>query len=169
MKWRLFLVLGAALLALDQFTKAAVHGMYLNGSLGQGRSVRIVGDLLRLSYEQNLHGVFGLVYGPRFLYILLPLVGTVLIIWLGVRSSRVWLAVAYAFILGGALGNAMDRIRFGYVIDFIIFELRRFNFRWFTFNLADAWLLIGIIMIIVSELFQRPRPAPSSDGPDSAP
>lgn len=143
-------------LFLDQVTKMLIYGLFGGGLADSPGSVRILGDILRFVYERNQHGVFGLVYGPRVIYLILPIAGIALVIWLGLQTLSGWLATAYGLILGGALGNLVDRIRLGYVIDFIVVELPRLRFRWYTFNLADAFLVIGVIMLIGYELL-RPR------------
>jgi signal peptidase II len=67
------------------------------------------------------------------------------------------MATAYGLVLGGALGNLIDRIRLGYVIDFIVVELPKLGFRWYTFNLADASLVVGVIMLLGYEFFGRKK------------
>jgi signal peptidase II len=158
---RLFLALTGVSLLLDQLTKLVTHAAYRSGTLGDG--VRLIGDVLRVVYVENRYGVFGITYGPRFLYILLPLLGSVLVVWLGLKSRRPWSAAAYGILMGGAVGNLIDRIRLGYVIDFLVFELRRLGFRWYTFNVADACLVVGIAMLLGAEFLTKPR------RPDAAP
>lgn len=148
-------------LFLDQLTKVLVYGLFGGGLAGPPGGVRILGEVLRLVYEHNRHGVFGLEYGPPVIYLVLPVVGSALVIWLGLRAINGWLATAYGLILGGALGNLIDRIRLGYVIDFIVVELPRLRFRWYTFNLADAFLVVGVIMLIGHEFFRPRRQVPA--------
>jgi len=121
------------------------------------RTVRLLGDVLRLSYEQNRQGVFGLRFGPQFLYLLLPLAAAALVIWFGLRVKDAWSATAYGMILSGAVGNVIDRARLGYVIDFIVFEVRRLGFQWYTFNLADAFVVVGVIMLLGREFLWRTK------------
>jgi signal peptidase II len=155
-----FLIWGAiCALFFDQLTKIIIHGMYRAGAFSDVASIRLIGDILRVSYEKNQHGVFGLVYGPHILYILLPLTVAGVVLFLGVKERSAWAATAYGIIFGGAIGNVIDRIRIGYVIDFIVFELRSLNFRWYTFNLADAAVLTGVVMLLIKEFFFRPRKA----------
>jgi signal peptidase II len=151
-------------LFLDQVTKIVVHGMFRSGAFSETRTVRLVGDVLKLAYEQNRQGVFGLRYGPQFLYFVLPLSASALVIWYALRAKDAWSATAYGMILSGALGNVIDRARFGYVIDFIVFELRRLGFQWYTFNIADALVVVGVIMLLGKEFLWRPKKLPSATG-----
>jgi signal peptidase II len=155
-----FLIWGAiCALFFDQLTKIMIHGMYCGGAFNDVASIRLIGNVLRVSYEKNQHGVFGLVYGPQVLYILLPLTVAGVVLFLGIKERSAWAATAYGIIFGGALGNVIDRIRIGYVIDFIVFELRALNFRWYTFNIADSAVFVGVVMLLVREFFFRPKKA----------
>ncbi|TEW43843.1 signal peptidase II [Psychromonas algicola] len=66
-------------------------------------------------------------------------------------ASQRWMNSAYALILSGAVGNVVDRLLFGYVIDFLDFDLG--FYRWPTFNIADSAIFIGAMMIIIDALF----------------
>ena len=149
-------------LFLDQVTKIVVYGMFRSGAFSAMRTVRLFGNVLKLTYEQNRQGVFGLHFGPQFLYLVLPLSASALVIWFGLRVKDAWSATAFGMILSGAFGNAIDRARLGYVIDFIVFELRRLGFQWYTFNSADALVVVGVIMLLGKEFLWRPKRAPST-------
>ena len=66
-------------------------------------------------------------------------------------ATQRWMNSAYALILSGAIGNVVDRLLFGYVIDFLDFDLG--FYRWPTFNIADSAIFIGAMMIIIDALF----------------
>jgi signal peptidase II len=73
----------------------------------------------------------------------------VLVIWLKrLKPNETWLAVALALVLGGALGNLVDRVLFGHVIDFILVHWQN---RWHfpAFNLADSAITVGAIMLVI--------------------
>jgi signal peptidase II len=61
--------------------------------------------------------------------------------------------VVFGLLIGGALGNLIDRVRFGYVIDFI--DMGIGNLRWFTYNLADAFITVGAIFLLAREFFRK--------------
>jgi signal peptidase II len=162
MRRQLFIWSAVAALFLDQVTKVAVYGL-----LAPGESVRLFGGLLRIIHAENEHGVFGIAYGPQFLYFLLPAAGSALVIWFALRTRDRWSATAYGVILGGAVGNLVDRVRnAGQVIDFIDVGWR--GFRWYTFNVADSAVVCGVIALLAREFLFRPRPGPTPPEPASA-
>lgn len=155
---RRFLVWAAVIgFFLDQLTKLMVYGM-----IEPGDSVRVIGNVLRFIHTDNPQGVFGLNYGPRFLYYILPAIGAGLVLWFGLRERARWNATAYGMILAGALGNLADRIRLGgRVIDFIDFAVR--GRHWYTFNVADTLVVVGIIMLLGREFLFRSKPEPKPE------
>lgn len=134
----------------DQLSKNIVYGIFNRPAAPV--SIRLIGDLLKISYNTNPHGVFGISFGAPWLHYLLQITGIALVMILALRTPNRYLGFAYGIILGGALGNLVDRLRLGYVIDFIDFEIRSIGFRWFTFNLADAFVVVGVIMILFYEI-----------------
>lgn len=84
-------------------------------------------------------------------------------IWLW-RADNRWLAVGIGLIIGGAVGNVIDRMRFGAVADFLYFHVGEFY--WPAFNLADSAITIGVTMLIIDSLFGRrgPREETELDG-----
>jgi signal peptidase II len=78
-----------------------------------------------------------------------------LLVWLR-RIDRLWIAAAVGLIVGGALGNALDRFRYGGVVDFLDFHA--FGYHWYTFNLADSAIVIGVAFLLLEGMFDR-RPS----------
>ena len=117
------------------------------------QSISILPEILKLKIHQNTGVAFGLPFNPWLAYFLIILLG-ILIFIVQKRKRNIchFCFVSYPFILifSGALSNLLDRVRFGYVIDYIEFiPLRGF------FNLADCAIVIGIIMIILKILNQN--------------
>lgn len=80
----------------------------------------------------------------------------VLLLWLQrLKASQVWLCIAIAFILGGAIGNLVDRLTLGYVIDYFLFYAGHWS--WPAFNVADSAITIGAIMLVIDLLFKQKR------------
>lgn len=129
----------ALIVVLDQATKfLAVH---LLKPVGQ---VILIPDMFQLSYVQNTGIAFGLFQEMPSVWTLLIsisifalLIGTV---WF--RAQPVGRKISYSFILGGAAGNWIDRIRLHYVVDFLDFRI------WPVFNIADSFITIGILLFI---------------------
>ena len=94
----------------------------------------------------------------RFALLAVTLVATAcLAVWLWRAKSRL-VALALGLIVGGALGNAYDRLAYGFVADFYHFHVGSFS--WYIFNLADAAIVIGVGLLIVDSLFFGERPGP---------
>lgn len=139
---RSFLALLAAaaeVLFCDQLTKAlAVEFLKPLGS------VPIIPGFFHLSFVENSGIAFGLLqHRPEFLTPLISLSVLLLLAgaWL-VRDQSFARRLAYGFILGGALGNWLDRIRFHAVIDFLDFRI------WPVFNIADSFITIGVVLFL---------------------
>jgi signal peptidase II len=145
-------VLAAAVLALDWFTKKwALH------TLIHSDSRAIIGDFLQLTYTRNTGVAFGLFAGRDLPLSWLSVVALVVVVWLALRpSARAWpRTIALGLILGGALGNLIDRVRWGSVIDFI--DVGIGTLRWPVFNFADAAITTGVLLWSAQLLFSRPR------------
>jgi signal peptidase II len=87
-----------------------------------------------------------------------------LLVWLGRAGSRLT-AVALGLIIGGAIGNAIDRVAYGAVVDFILLHLTTagFSFQWYVFNLADAAIVAGVVGLLYESLRgERAAKAPRS-------
>jgi len=145
--WAWFLGLAALVLVADQLTKA-----WLTSFLAPGESVRVVDDLLRLVHGQNAGGLFGLLQGQALPFALVSLVVVGLIVGYHARSGRnPYLSVTLGLLLGGALGNLLDRLRLGYVVDFVDAGIG--SVRWYTFNVADAAISLAILLLLAASLF----------------
>ncbi len=147
--WLPFVALTALIVAADQLTKA-----WLVSILKPGESVAVAGDLLRLVNSQNNGGLFGLLRGQALPFAALSLVVIGLIVMYHARSGRsAYLTLTLGLLLGGAIGNLIDRVRLGYVVDFVDAGIG--NIRWYTFNVADAAISLAIVLLIAASL----RPA----------
>ena len=166
----------AAILGLvaDRIPKLIVHGLFTSGVLSDGRELRLLGDVLKVTYAMNPHGLFSFNYGPPFMYFVLPLSAAALVVWYGLRADDRWSATAFGLILSGALGNVIDRAGLSYVIDFLLFDIpghpvvlfnRLSIIPWPVFNLADAFVFTGVVILLGRELL-RPKPA-NSEAPSA--
>ena len=141
------LVLGAtaaAIYAADQFTKALVVA-----SVPLGARIEVLGDLVQLWHVRNTGAAFSLFPGASWLFFTVTAGAVVMIAWFfrAFRGRTVWLYVVLGAILGGAVGNLTDRIRSGYVVDFVSVGLG--DLRWPTFNVADSSLVVGIGLLVL--------------------
>lgn len=90
--------------------------------------------------------------GIPLILMTLVIIGLVAILWWRAEKDRLLSHVGYALIIGGALGNLIDRVRLGYVIDYVLFYTNTWSFA--VFNLADSFISIGAAAIILSEAIQ---------------
>ena len=137
-----FLACAAAVLALDQATKAVA-----SSRLVPGEPVPILGDFLRLTLVHNTGAAFGLFPGSRLPFILISVLAIAVVLYLFARDAYRSLLnrVLLGCILGGALGNLVDRIRWGRVVDFI--DVGIGAIRWPVFNVADSAVTLGVILL----------------------
>jgi signal peptidase II len=133
-------------IALDQITKYLVTS-YLTPS----DSIEIF-PFLHLVSVRNTGAAFGMFrnFGSVF-FIGISVLAIIFVIWLLIRSNYSYFALS--LVLGGAIGNLIDRILYGKVVDFIDFSIG--NFHWYTFNVADSSLTIGIMVIFLISLFRK--------------
>ena len=129
---------------LDQVSKAVVVS-----SLGLGESVDVVGDLRRIWHARNAGAAFSLLPGAFWLFVPVTVVALVMIAYFhrAFRDRGPWIHVVLGLILGGSLGNLTDRLRLGYVVDFVSVGIgdRRFP----TFNVADSAVVVGIGLLVL--------------------
>jgi len=161
----MFFALSIAVAIVDQITKWLVVHRLHDGP--------IVGDLLRLTLTHNTGAAFGLFPGARVTFIVISVVAAVGLIYanrvLGRGDAR---RPLLALILGGNLGNLVDRVRLGHVIDFI--DMGFGTARWPVYNLADVAVVAGAVglavwMLVDSESARRRVAAPPGPEIEAAP
>jgi signal peptidase II len=150
-RWMLFLVLAATVLIVDQVAKA-----WVAASFQVGVPVPVVGEAVRITVSHNQGALFGLFQGSAVAFGLVSLVVVCLIVWYEARAGgSAIVSIALGLLLGGALGNLADRLRLGYVIDFVDAGLG--SVRWFTFNLADVSIDGAILLLVLLALVPERR------------
>lgn len=144
--WVVFLAIAGLVLVLDQIAKA-----WLVANVSPGEVVSVVGDYVRLILSQNSGALFGL-FRDNAVVFGIASVGVVgLIVAYHARSVRsLYLSIALGLLLGGALGNLTDRLRLGYVVDFV--DIGIGGFRFYTFNVADTAISTAIVMLLAAAL-----------------
>ena len=138
-------LLAAVVVGLDQVSKALVI-QHLNPATGPGQ-IEVVGNWLRLSYTTNTGAAFGMFPGMTLFFTIVALLAIpAMIIFQRYLPANAWPAwISIGLMLGGTIGNLLDRLRFGNVIDFIDAGIG--NLRWYTFNVADASMVIGVLIL----------------------
>lgn len=124
--------------------------------------VQIIGNFFRITLIFNPNTAFGISLGENFPYTVVALGISSIVVILALKEEKIWNIVAYSMILGGAIGNILDRILRGEVVDFIDIGINE-NLRWFVFNGADVFITIGILMLLMDSLMgNRKRNIPES-------
>jgi len=144
----------AFLYVADQVSKALVVA-----ALDRGEYVDVVGDLLRIWYVQNTGAAFSLMPGALWLFLPVTVVALVMIgyFFRAFRERGPWIHVVLGTILAGTLGNLTDRLRLGYVVDFISVGIGDARFP--TFNVADSAVVVGIGVLVLYLTFAERRAA----------
>ena len=146
----LALLVAIAVIALDQWTKALVVEYLSPPEIGP--MFRLIGDYLTLRYIRNSGVAFGL-FANSVAIIVLIVAAIVVVSYLYVRmlnSGPLAYKLIFGMIIGGALGNLIDRARHsGYVVDFIFFRIPQIGFRFYIFNIADASISVGVFLLLV--------------------
>ena len=157
-RWVAFFGLAILVIVADQVSKAWVDVNFPLASphplAGGNEPTPVIDGLVRIAKSYNTGGIFGL-FGNSA--IVLAMASTVVIALIFVYQWRegmrgTWLlTVTLGLLLGGALGNFIDRIRFGHVIDFV--DMGIGDWRWYTFNVADSAISIALLLLILLSFF----------------
>jgi signal peptidase II len=145
--------MSALVVVLDQLSKQLV-----DGAMALGDSI-VLAPMLALTRANNYGAAFSFLGNAsgwqRWFFIALAVfVCGVLLVWLARLARHEWLsALALSLILGGAIGNLVDRAWYGYVIDFIDVYYR--SWHWPTFNVADSAITLGACLLVLDALFTR--------------
>jgi signal peptidase II len=152
-----FVLAAAPVVTLDQWTKAWIQASF---QLFESRSV--VDGVLRITYIRNPGAAFGIfAHGfegfrnPFFLGVTALALAVILVVVRRLPPGRPWTAAALGLVFGGAVGNLIDRLRWGEVVDFIDVFWR--NHHWPTFNVADSGITVGVAFLVLVELFGERR------------
>lgn len=169
-------VVGLLLIA-DQVTKLAIRQTFV-----LGESIPVWGDFFRLTYIHNAAGAFGVAFGHPAVYYIASILISIFIFYNLYRQPnlRSWSVWGLTLVLAGAIGNLIDRVFIGEVVDFLDFEffdldLPTFKFlfihfrgytmtRWPIFNIADSAVTVGICVLILSVWLEGKKKDPPAVG-----
>ena len=150
------------IIVADQVVKGVVASV-----LRLGQSVDVFGTFFRMTRTENTGAAFGLFQGGGVWFIIISALASIAIIVFSreIARARRFEQIAFGLVLGGAVGNLIDRVRLGAVIDFLDFGVGRHRFP--AFNVADSAITIGVTLIAVSFLFFK-RPGTADAGSPDA-
>jgi signal peptidase II len=140
-RFKYVFLISLVIIVLDQITKHLVL-KYMNPF----ESIEIF-PFLHIVSVRNTGGAFGMFKSVgSTLFIAVSVMAIIFVIWLLIRAKEGYFGLS--LILGGAIGNLIDRLRYGWVVDFIDFSIGKFH--WPAFNVADSALTIGVIVVLLS-------------------
>ena len=145
--FRPLLWLAPAILIIDQLTK-----VYVDRNFFRHESVTVFENFFHFTYVRNQGGAFGILSDSAYrlpFFIVVSLVAVIGILWYysKLQPEQNLLRYALALVLSGALGNLIDRIRLGEVVDFI--DVHWYQYHWPAFNIADSAICIGVGLLLI--------------------
>jgi len=160
-RWTVFIAIAVAVVIADQLSKVWIRSQLVYAE----RPTEIVGNFVRFVFSQNRGGIFGLFGDSAVILAVSSLIVIGLIVVYEWREgSHSWLlTVALGLLLGGAIGNLIDRILYGYVTDFI--DVGVGDSRFYTFNVADSAISVALFLLIVIALFRERLMPPAAHEP----
>jgi signal peptidase II len=149
-RYRIASYLLALVVLIDQLTKWWIIGEVMR----QGAHVEPINVYLNLVLQRNKGVTFGAFNNNhKYMPFFLVAVAAVILIFLGRwlwRTTSSLVAFALGLIMGGAIGNVIDRLRLGGVVDFLDFHYQ--NYHWYAFNVADAAIVTGVTLLLLDSL-----------------
>ena len=153
-KYWVLLIFCFGILVLDQWTKSLIIKKLL-----LYQKVEVIQGFFNILHVRNTGGAFGIFGGDKggvgsilFVVVSLVAIGVIAFLFVRIKEDEKTLALSFSLILSGAIGNLIDRLRYGEVIDFLDFYLS--STHWPTFNVADSAICIGIGLMAL-ELLKR--------------
>jgi signal peptidase II len=147
-KWKIVLSWVVIIVVLDRLTKIIV-----DRTMPLHHSIPVIDGLFNLTYVRNTGAAFGIFAGsheafrlPFLIVVSLLALGFVVVMLKRLREEETGLITALAFIIGCALGNLVDRVLYGEVIDFLDFYWSHYH--WPAFNLADSCITVGVLITL---------------------
>ncbi|RXV12223.1 signal peptidase II [Enterococcus faecalis] len=137
-----YFLISALLVGLDQWSK---YLTVQNISLGETKE--FIPGFLSLTHLRNTGAAWSLLEGKMIFFYVITVIVSVVIIYLLIKNynKSIWYSVGLSFVLAGAIGNFIDRVRLGYVVDMLQTDFMNFP----IFNVADSTLVVGVICIFI--------------------
>jgi signal peptidase II len=156
-KYWVLLIFCFGILLLDQWTKSLIVR-----ELPLYQRVEVIQGFFNIIHVRNTGGAFGIFGGEKgglgsilFVFFSLIAIGAVLFLFIKIKENEKTLALSFSLVLSGAIGNLIDRLRYGEVIDFLDFHLS--STHWPAFNVADSAICIGIGLMALELLIRDHR------------
>lgn len=138
------IVIAVSLLLIDQLVKFIITNIFTVGS-----GIIVIKDFFSLTHVHNTGAAFSILEGSQVFLILMTLIFIIAIYFFFIKDKKINLLekCSYGLLIGGIMGNLIDRIFLGYVVDYLAFNIFGYNFP--VFNLADSFIVIAVFLIII--------------------
>ncbi|CAM3573631.1 signal peptidase II [Marinicrinis lubricantis] len=149
-KVSVYFIIFLAILGLDYWTKWLVKTKMM-----LGESISVIGEFFRITSHRNRGAAFGILEDQRWFFIVATTVIVIAIIWYlryTLRDGKKLLSFALTLVLAGAIGNFIDRVRSGEVVDFFHVYFSAFDYHYPIFNIADCSIVTGVALIALDTL-----------------
>lgn len=137
-------------LLIDQIVKIIIMSI-----MGINSSIILIPDFFSLTYVENDGAAWSIFSGNRFFLIAISIVALILVYWYFIknRDMKNFEMINYSILIGGIMGNLLDRIKFGRVIDYLDFKIFGYNFP--VFNFADICIVVSVILLLIYSFKDR--------------
>lgn len=154
-RYRILLVVSALVLVLDQATK-----LYIDRSMALHSSIAVIENFFNITYLRNKGAAFGILANsayrlPFFLLVSAVAVCVIFVVIKKLRDDQRLAAGSLSLIFSGALGNLIDRVRLGEVIDFL--DAHWYDHHWPAFNIADSAICVGVFLLAIDMFLEERR------------
>ena len=154
-KLTILLSVSLTVLLLDQWTKYLVYSQ-----MRLGQSIPLLNSIFAFTYVRNRGAAFGILHNapayfrdPFFIFVPIVALVAIFFIFAKLKENEMLTAMALSLIVGGAVGNIIDRVRFGFVVDFLDFHWKEV-YHWPAFNVADSAIVVGVSLFFIQSVFQ---------------
>ena len=155
LKYIILLVVSAIVLVIDQATK-----IYIDRTMDLHSSITVVENFFNITYLRNKGAAFGFLAHssyrlPFFILVSMVAIAVIIVVFYRLRPDQKFTAVALSLIFSGALGNLIDRVRLGEVIDFL--DAHWYSHHWPAFNVADSAICVGVFLLAIDMFIEEKR------------
>jgi signal peptidase II len=155
LKYLILICVSAVVLIFDQATK-----IYIDRSMDLHATITVVENFFNITYLRNKGAAFGFLANtsyrlPFFIMVSLVAIIVIMVVFARLRPDQRFTACALALIFSGALGNLIDRVRLGEVIDFL--DAHWYGHHWPAFNIADSAICVGVFLLAIDMFVEEKR------------
>lgn len=155
LRYLILLVVSLLVLLLDQASK-----LYIDRTMQLHSSITVIDRFFNITYVRNQGAAFGMLANssfrlPFFILVSAVAVCVILVVVKRLREDQKFAAVSLSLIFSGALGNLIDRVRLGEVIDFL--DVHWFDHHWPAFNIADSAICVGVALLAIDMYLEEKK------------